>query len=1486
MQDQGEPPEGATEQPARTGPRADAAWPDLDSDTSGKGSGGRGSEGDRRGPSGEDERQTRPGAARPAWPATGEAYAWPDSGPERSAESSGGSAADEPSGEPSAEPPADPATAERAAEPAPDRGFADRHHDANQPTLAAAAADEPAADPTADDSAGHEPADDDPAAERAGHDSVADGSVADSPAPGDLGADDHGSDDHGSDDSRANDHGGEEPRAEQRAADTPDEDQDSDAERTAPDGRDADDAGPPTADGRDQPADDRPAANTAAHPTGRASEPDHDRAEEDGTADQDRAHAWDRAAEQHQATSEGQAAEAGPVAAEARSADRDLATDQGRAADAAAGDGVDADGVADRDQVADEGRAADRDGVVDRAADWDRVVDQDRGVEADGPAGWGRARAGQAAADERGDDAGKASPVAAGPAADRQATDEPGADEFGADEPGAGRAFVEAPTAAEPSAAVAPADGPAAELPTSEERAAEEAALAADQAAEDFPAEDHAADDHAADEFRADELPADEAAVDEFVADEPPPADVPAVDGGGSTGRAPVAGGDPAAARVEEPSGGGGPDADLRAGSEPSDGPGYPAADRSVEPAEPAEPDGGWWRFDDDPPAAWGTGDDASAPDAASDDTYADQWGADAEYPVEQVASEEQVTDAEPVAEAEPSAEVGPDSETGPDSTTGPVTDGNDAATQRRAPVRLGPAEDVDVLDGGPVEGPPADSGVVDGGLPDDLTPQPDTAFAAVGAVESVRDDDLAGPDDGDQRTGPVQVDDSRPASDTADTETGADTATGTGSRTGLDEPDAEPDAEADWVDDDPTPPRGLSLPPAGALAPPRRGPAPTRPGPSGPRGPAPVGPTMPLGPVAPLRPASPMRATPPAPGRPPAGDSATTQFLPRIDPSAPPPRTDAPPTERRRRPEAVDSTQVMPAISDGPAPTTWRPGSLDSTQIIPAIRDTPPPRPGPVRIPPRPLGQEPRPFAQEPRPSTWKPRAPVRDWGGEADVDDDYLDDPRWDDQEQDDRDREQKAGRRPARGRWTRLAIIGGAVVVVLAAAAGVVFTSPTLAASIGLGSIAAPTTQAPPSPVAFTPQFGGPPASAPQPTPAGVATTLAGTAANPTLGSFDGTVLDAATGTVLWDHGSTAPQTPASTNKLLTSAAALLAFDQNSTLNTTVVAGDQPGTIVLVGGGDPTLSSLSGTKQSVYPGAARMDDLVAQVRSHLSGPVTQVIVDTSRYEGPQAAPGWEPGDVQGGNYAPIVPVMMDGGRLNPAAVDGQRTPAPAQVAGQTLAQRLGFPGAQVVVGSAPSGAQVLGEVHSATVPDLVANMLQISDNVLAEVMGHEVARGDGQPTTFAGATAAVLDVLRRNGFDTTGATLSDDSGLSTQDRLPPQLLAQVLRVAAGDGSDPRTAKLRPLLSGLPIAGSPVGKGTLAGRYQTTPSSAGRGYVRAKTGTLSSQGVNALAGVVLDTDGRVLVFAFMSSASPNTLAAPPYLDTMAAALRSCGCR
>jgi D-alanyl-D-alanine carboxypeptidase/D-alanyl-D-alanine-endopeptidase (penicillin-binding protein 4) len=212
--------------------------------------------------------------------------------------------------------------------------------------------------------------------------------------------------------------------------------------------------------------------------------------------------------------------------------------------------------------------------------------------------------------------------------------------------------------------------------------------------------------------------------------------------------------------------------------------------------------------------------------------------------------------------------------------------------------------------------------------------------------------------------------------------------------------------------------------------------------------------------------------------------------------------------------------------------------------------------------------------------------------------------------------------------------------------------------------------------------------------------------------------------------------------------------------------------------------------------------------------------------------------------------------------------------------LAQRLGAQ-AQPGVVTAAKNARVLGEVKSAPLTELVNTLLQNSDDTLADAVARQTAIATGAEPSFAGAAKATLDVLSRNGFDLTGVQLNDGSGLSQLNKIPAKVLSQVLAVAAGpDGKDTRTAKLRPMLGGLPVAG---GSGTLATRYLDGSSSSAKGWLRAKTGTLS--GVNTLAGLVMDTDGRVLVFALMSS-GPDQNASRAGLDALAANLRGCGCR
>jgi D-alanyl-D-alanine carboxypeptidase/D-alanyl-D-alanine-endopeptidase (penicillin-binding protein 4) len=458
------------------------------------------------------------------------------------------------------------------------------------------------------------------------------------------------------------------------------------------------------------------------------------------------------------------------------------------------------------------------------------------------------------------------------------------------------------------------------------------------------------------------------------------------------------------------------------------------------------------------------------------------------------------------------------------------------------------------------------------------------------------------------------------------------------------------------------------------------------------------------------------------------------------------------------------------------------------------------------------------------------------------------------------------------PTRRRRSIQVLVGFAVLAFVAAvvAAAMLFTTGVH----GSGSTRA--SVPPPRPPTVKPGMVPVVDTAETPSAGGLAAVLAPAAADPNLGRLGGRITDAITGKELWQVADDLPLVPASTNKVLTAAAALLTLDGQARISTRVVAGSQnpQGPVVLVGAGDPTLSAAPPGVDTWYRGAPRISDLVEQVRRSGVTP-TAVQVDTSAFSGPTLAPGWDPSDVDNGDIAPIESAMIDAGRIQPTTVNSRRSRTPALDAGRELAKALGLDPGAVTIGTAPSGARQLAVVQSAPLVLRLSEMMDHSDNVLAECIAREVAGAINRPRSFAGAVDAVTNRLSTAHIDTGGAALQDSSGLSVDDRLTAKTLDGTVQAAAG----PDQPSLRALLDLLPIAG---GSGTLADRFLDPATNQGpAGWLRAKTGSLTA--INSLVGVVTDRSGRVLTFAFISNAAgPNGRNA---MDALASTLWTCGC-
>jgi D-alanyl-D-alanine carboxypeptidase/D-alanyl-D-alanine-endopeptidase (penicillin-binding protein 4) len=461
---------------------------------------------------------------------------------------------------------------------------------------------------------------------------------------------------------------------------------------------------------------------------------------------------------------------------------------------------------------------------------------------------------------------------------------------------------------------------------------------------------------------------------------------------------------------------------------------------------------------------------------------------------------------------------------------------------------------------------------------------------------------------------------------------------------------------------------------------------------------------------------------------------------------------------------------------------------------------------------------------------------------------------------------------------GRRALFALLGLVVLAAVAGSAAFLISAGRDDGSDNATPSATTTTSASPAPTrepAPAPVLPADNADAPPPAAAGLAAALRGPLADKRLGGrITARVVDVLTGRVLLDHAGTHLATPASTTKLLTATAVLATEPADFRFETTVVTGSRSGEVVLVGGGDPTLAQSS---RPTYAGAASIAQLARSVKARTTRPITRVVVDGNRFTGSSIGPGWDSDDVSGGYVAPITAAMVDGGRLKPGLT--ARSSSPDLAAGQALAKALGAPNAVVSRGAAPAHARTLGVVHSAPLTTIVAQTLTESDNTLAEFLARQVAVATHQPASFAGAAAAVRRTLVKLGVPAAGVLLHDDSGLSRDNRISPAALTQTLRIAASS----RHPALHALFAGMPVGGY---AGTLADRYHDAGSRAGAGYVRAKTGTLSS--VSSLAGVVQDRSGRLLAFALMADqvSATGTLAAEDALDAVAARLAGCGCR
>lgn len=357
---------------------------------------------------------------------------------------------------------------------------------------------------------------------------------------------------------------------------------------------------------------------------------------------------------------------------------------------------------------------------------------------------------------------------------------------------------------------------------------------------------------------------------------------------------------------------------------------------------------------------------------------------------------------------------------------------------------------------------------------------------------------------------------------------------------------------------------------------------------------------------------------------------------------------------------------------------------------------------------------------------------------------------------------------------------------------------------------------------------------------------------------------------TGVAVWQSGSSCPLSivahkatvgflPASNNKLMTSAGALLtlgpAFRYTTRLvtsgKTTITHHTVHGAVTLIGSGDPLFSTLAYARVYLGSKADTLDALAAQLkRADGTRPAITKITDGVRanasvFDARTLPPYWNRGDI--GSIEPLSGMATD----EDFAGLAQATTLTAPMLAATQRLRTALRQQKITVtgpiGAArvPAAPITLAEVTSPRLSTILRIMNVPSDDFIAEQLVKTIGAQAHTPGTSATGVDRVVAKLRALGVLQPADRIVDGSGLARTDRLTPDTLVRLLLDAQ---RDPSWGK--PLIASLPAPG----QGTLKGRLSGLT-----GRVRAKTGTLDD--VSSLSGVVHAVDGKTYDFSILTN-------------------------
>lgn len=357
-----------------------------------------------------------------------------------------------------------------------------------------------------------------------------------------------------------------------------------------------------------------------------------------------------------------------------------------------------------------------------------------------------------------------------------------------------------------------------------------------------------------------------------------------------------------------------------------------------------------------------------------------------------------------------------------------------------------------------------------------------------------------------------------------------------------------------------------------------------------------------------------------------------------------------------------------------------------------------------------------------------------------------------------------------------------------------------------------------------------------------------------------------------------------TPASTTKLLTTAAALTKFSPDYRLKTPILAqGNPPNleTLTLVGTGDATITT------------EKLEKLAQKLKAEGINSIYRLIVVASPFVVSDSQKTWEWEDVFFDYAVPASSLVLNENSVtlkvlprqlgqsvdlqwsDPIAarqwlIDNQTSTIPQGSANNLTIKGNLANNRLILTGSLAINSQ---EDFNLAIPQSSQYFLDSWRNILekagikvknaeisSQILGNEISNLESEPLAYLvekvnknsdnllaetllqmiGGVSGLQEILTKLAINSDSYKIQDGSGLSRQNLIKPTTLAQILRIMA-ENPDYRRS--------LAIGGI---DGTLTNRFRQTPL---EGRLQAKTGTLT--GVIALAGYLETADNQPLIFS-----------------------------